>query len=98
MTALRRHMLMLLKLPITMVQIVIYMVWGFADVLRGRKRLRVEKTVLINAPRDAVWRFISQDRIVLDGPPVKELIREPAPEGGDLYLNRVLVNGQEWTR
>jgi hypothetical protein len=52
-------MLMLLKLSVVLLQIAICTLWGLADVLRGRKRLRTEKTVLIKAPRDAVWRFVS---------------------------------------
>lgn len=89
---------MLLRLPITLLQVALYALWGLGEVLRGRKRLRAEKTVLIRAPREAVWRFISADRIVFDGPPAVELITEPLPDSGDLRLTQVLVNGQERAR
>jgi hypothetical protein len=91
-------MLILLKLPTLLLQIVIYAVLGLTDVLRGRKRLRTEKTVLIDAPRDAIWRFVTADHIIFDGPPVTELISEKMPEDGDLRLTRVLCNGQELGR
>jgi Zn-dependent protease len=89
---------MLLKFPVVLLQIAIYTLWGLADVLRGRKRVRTEKTVLIKAPRDVVWRFVTADHLVFDGPPVMELITEPLPEGEALHLTRVLLNGQEWGR
>jgi Zn-dependent protease len=88
-------MLMLLKAPLVLLQIAVYALWGLADALRGRRRLRAEKTVLIKAPRDAVWRFITADHAVFDGPPVMEITQQPLPEGGDLYLTRVSVGGQD---
>ncbi len=89
-------MVMLLTLPITLLRIGFYALWGLADALNGRKRLRAESSVLINASREAVWRFVSADRVVFDGPPTMELIQEPLPGGGDLRLTRILINGREW--
>jgi len=89
-------MLALLTLPVTLLRIGLYALWGLAEVLRGRKRILAESTVLINASRDAVWRFVSADRIVFDGPPTMEMIAERVPGSKDLRLTRILINGQEW--
>jgi Zn-dependent protease len=55
-------------------------------------------TVLIKAPREVVWQTVTVDRIVFDGPPVREEIREPLPADGDLHMIRTLVNGEETSR
>jgi Zn-dependent protease len=89
---------MLLKLPVALVQIALYALWGLADVLRGRKLVRAERTVLISAPRESVWRFITRDHIVFDGPPVTELTSTPLPEDEELHLVRVVCAGQELAR
>ena len=91
-------MLALLNLPITLLRLALYALWGAADVLAGRKRMRVEKTVRIAAPRDAVWRFVSADRLVFDGPPVMEMVSEPLPDDADLRLTRISINGHEHGR
>jgi hypothetical protein len=69
----------LLTLPIELLRIVFYAFRGFVDVLRARNRLRFEFTVLIDAPRETVWRFITADHAILDGPPTIEFLREPMP-------------------
>src|SRR5262252_6788824 len=91
-------MLALLMLPVTLLRIGLYALGGLAEVLRGRKRIRAESTVLINASRDAVWRFVAADRMVFDGPPTMEIIIAPLPGGEDLHVTRVSINGQEWGR
>jgi Zn-dependent protease len=87
-------LLTLLRLPIELLRIALYAVRGLVDSLRGRKRLRVEFTVLIDAPRGAVWRFSTADRVVFDGPPLTELVREPVPGSEGLSVTRVSLNGQ----
>ncbi len=87
-------MLRLLTLPIELLRIALYALRGFVDALRARNRLRFESTVLIHAPRDAVWRLITADRVILDGPPPFEFLREPVPDSDGLYLTRVVVGGQ----
>src|SRR5260370_3475 len=91
-------MLMLLNLPMVLVRIGFYALCGLADGLRGRRRLRVESTVLINAPREAVWRFVAADRVLFDGPPAMEIVTEPLPDSDDLRITRISVNGQEMAR
>jgi len=91
-------LLALLKLPITLLQLVLYVLWAAADVLAGRDRMRVEKTVRIAAPRDAVWRFVNAKRVVFDGPPMTEIVTEPLPDSPDLVLVRYSINGHEWAR
>jgi Zn-dependent protease len=91
-------MLMLLELPYTLLQIGFYALCGLVDSLRGSSRLRAEATTLINAPRAAVWRFMTADRTVFDGPPVTEMAIEPLADGSDLLVTRVSINGQEWGR
>jgi Zn-dependent protease len=91
-------MLRLLILPIEFSRIALYAVRGFFDALSARNRLRFEFTVLIDAPRDAVWRFITAERTILDGPPTMELRREPVPDSDDLYLTHVVVGGQPFGR
>jgi Zn-dependent protease len=87
-------MLKLLALPIELLRIALYALLGVADALRARTRLNREFSVLINAPRDAVWQISTADHLVLDGPPVLELSREPLPGSNGLWLNRILVSGQ----
>jgi Zn-dependent protease len=87
-------MLGLLKLPIELLLLAFHALQGLVDALRARNRLRFESTVLINAPREAVWRFNTADHMVLDGPPVMEISREPVPDSADLWLTRVAVGGQ----
>src|SRR5467141_391618 len=92
-------MLMLLGLPAMILRLGFYALQGLADVLRGRKRLRAERTVLINAPRNAIWRFVTADRTVFVGwPAATELRREPVPGDEELYLSRVRIGGQEIAR
>src|SRR5260221_10979826 len=88
-------MLMLLGLPAMIVRLGFYALQGLADVLRGRKRLHAERTVLINAPRNAIWRFVTADRTVFEGwPAATELRRQPVPGDGELYLSRIPIGGQ----
>lgn len=87
-------MLGLLTLPIELLRIAFYALKGIADAARARNRQRFESTVLINAPREAVWRFNTTDQMMLDGPPVMEISREPVPDSADLWLTRVAVAGQ----
>lgn len=87
-------MLALLTLPIELLRLAFYALQGVVDALRARNRLHFEYTVLINAPREAVWRFSAADRMVLDGPPVMEISQEPVPDSPDLRLARVAVSGQ----
>src|SRR5258708_36152664 len=91
-------MLFLLGLPAMILRLGFYALQGLADVLRGRKRLRAERTVLINAPRNAIWRFVTADRTVFDGwPAATELRREPVPGDGELYLSRIRIGGRgDW--
>lgn len=87
-------MLGLLKLPIELLRLAFHALQGLVDALRARNRLRFESTVLINAPREAVWRFNTADHMVLDGPPVMEISREPVSDSADLWLTRFAVGGQ----
>src|SRR5262249_14230421 len=91
----RAMLMQLLRLPFSLLQIGFYALRGLADSLGGRKRLRVEVTTLINAPRDAVWRFMAAERTIFDGPPLMEIASEPLTDGSELWLTRVSVNGQE---
>lgn len=88
-------MLMLLKLPLTLLRIGYYWLWAVIDSLRGLKQLRVDRTVAIGAPREAVWALLTARRVVFDGPPVVEMVTEPLADDPDLGLTRVSVNGQE---
>jgi uncharacterized protein YndB with AHSA1/START domain len=65
------------------------------DFMAGRRRRALETTVLVRAPREAVWRFLAADRNVYDGPPAMELVEEPVPGGEGLRLWRVSVEGRE---
>jgi len=87
-------MLTLLRLPLFLLQVGFYALCAFIDLLRGRKGLHLESTVLIDAPRDLVWRFSAGDRMVFDGPPVVEVVREPIAGSEDLFLFRSSVSGQ----
>jgi len=87
-------MLGLLNLPIELLRIGFYALKGIVDALSARDRLRFESTVLINAAREAVWRFNAADRMVLDGPPLMEISSEPLPDSADLLPTRVAVSGQ----
>jgi hypothetical protein len=91
-------MLRLLALPIELLRIAFYALQGLVDAVRARNRLNLEFSVLVNAPRDAVWQFSAADRMVLDGPPVLEISREPIPDSDDLWLTRLLVSGQPRTQ
>ena len=91
-------MLMLLSLPLTLLRIGYYALWALADVLRGRSRMRVEKTVEIGAPREAVWQLLIAQRVVFDGPPVVEMVTEPLSEDPNLGLTRVSIGGHEYAR
>jgi Zn-dependent protease len=91
-------MLGLLTLPIELLRVAFYALRGLVDALTARSRLRSEFTVLINAPREAVWRFCAADRMVLDGPPRMETACERLPDSADLWLARVAVNGQPFSQ
>jgi len=91
-------MLRLLALPFELLRIAFYAFKGLVDALRARNRLDLEFNVLVNAPRDAVWQFSTADRMVLDGPPVLEISREPLPDSEGLWLTRLLVSGQPRTQ
>jgi Zn-dependent protease len=91
-------MLRLLILPIELLRVAFYALKGLVDALMARDRLRSEFTVLINAPREAVWRFGTADRMVLDGPPRLEISSERLPDSADLWLTRVAVNGQPFSQ
>ena len=86
-------MLSLLAVPIELFRIARYALQGLADALRARDRPRFEFTVLIKATRQAVWHFNSADHMVLDGPPVMEISREPLAHAPGLWLTRVALNG-----
>src|ERR1700731_4648414 len=87
-------MLGLLTLPIELLRLAFYALKGLADALRARNRLRFEFTVLIDASREAVWRLCITDHMVLDGPPLMEMSREPLPGSAELWLTRAAVSGQ----
>jgi Zn-dependent protease len=87
-------LMLLLRLPIELSWIGFYALCGLVDSLRGHKRLRVEGTVLINAPRDVVWRLSTADRILFEGPSTIEIVREPLPGNDGLFVNRLSINGQ----
>jgi Zn-dependent protease len=92
-------LLMLLRIPIELLWILFYALLAVADVVASRKRRRFESTVLMRAPRDAVWRFFSAKHIVLDGPPTTiKLVAEPLPGEDDLMLTRVSVAEREVAR
>ena len=88
----------LLRLPIELLLIVFHVLFGVADIVAGRSRRRFESTVLIKAPREAVWRFVTADRVVFDGPPAMEVVDEPLAGGDGLRLTRVLYAGREIAR
>src|SRR5262245_7919284 len=101
----RRHqrgeqpmLLALLRLPIELLWIAYLMLVAVADVAAGRKRRRFESSVLIRAPRDAVWRFSSASRVVFDGPPALEIVAEPLPGEEGLTLARVSIGRREVAR
>src|SRR6267154_4256340 len=81
----------LLTLPIELLRFAFYALRGVIDVLRARNRLRPEFSVLVNAPRETVWRLNTADHL---GPPVMEIWYEPVPESADLWLTRLAISGQ----
>jgi hypothetical protein len=87
-------MLRLLALPVELLRIALYALQGVVDALRARSRLNQQFSVLVNAPRDAVWQISNAEHLVLEGPPTLELSRERLPDSDGLWLTRVLVNGQ----
>jgi len=87
-------MLALLTLPIELMRIAFHALEGAVDALRARNRLHLNFKVLINAPREVVWQLSTADHMVLDGPPVIEISREPLPDSADLWLTRVAFGGQ----
>jgi Zn-dependent protease len=91
-------MLTFLRLPIELLRIAFYALSGLNDVLRGRERTRIEITTEIKAPRDAVWRMITADRMVLEGPPHVEFVRESLSGDDGLLMTRAVVNGHECAR
>jgi Zn-dependent protease len=92
-------LLSLLRLPIELALFLGYFLLAVADTIAGRKRRRFESTVLFRAPREAVWRFFSAKRMVLEGPPTTiELAVEPVPGEDGLMLTRVTVAGRELGR
>jgi hypothetical protein len=86
-------MLALLTLPIELMRLAFYALQGVVDALRARNRLHLKFTVLVNAPREAVWRLSTADHMILDGPPVVEFSREPLPDSADLWLTRLVLSG-----
>ena len=54
-------MLALLTLPIELMRLAFYALQGVVDALRARNRLHLKFTVLVNAPREAVWRLIEYE-------------------------------------
>ncbi|MCJ9702026.1 metalloprotease [Bradyrhizobium sp. SHOUNA76] len=91
-------MLRLLALPIELLRIAFYVLQGLLDALRSRNRPRFASTVLIKAPREAVWRFNTANLIVLNGPPVIEISHGPLPDDHGLWLTRVAISGQPRAR
>lgn len=87
-------MLALLTLPIELMRLAYYAVQGVIDALRARNRLHSKFTVLVNAPREAVWRLNTAKHLVLDGPPVMEFSHEPVPDSAELWLTRISLSGQ----
>ena len=87
-------MLRLLALPIELLRIAFYVLQGLLDAIQSRNRPRFASTVLIRAPREAVWRFNTASLIVLNGPPVIEIAHGPLPDVPGLWLTRVAVSGQ----
>jgi Zn-dependent protease len=87
-------MLRLLALPIELLRIVVFTLQAMVDAAKGRKRQRYEADILINAPRDAVWRFNVAERMVLKGPPLTEITHEPLSGTDNLWLNRITISGQ----
>jgi len=81
-------------LPIELLRVALYALRGLIDTLRARNRLRFEFTILINAPREVVWRLSTAERSVFDGPPVIEVLREPVPDSAGLSVTRATVSGQ----
>jgi Zn-dependent protease len=84
----------MLTLPVVLLRLAFHALQGLVDALRAHNRLHLESTVLINAPRETVWRLSTADHVVLDGPPVLEISREAVPDSADLWLARVAVSGQ----
>jgi Zn-dependent protease len=84
----------LLTLPIVLPRMAFWAFKGLLDTLAGRNRLHSEFTVLINAPREAVWQFCIAGHVVLDGPPAMEIFSELLPDNPGLRLNRIFINGQ----
>ena len=91
-------MLALLNLPIELLRLAFYALHGVVDALRARNRLQLKFTVLVDAPREAVWQLSTAEHVVLDGPPVMEISCEPLPDSADLWLTRVALNGQPRTQ
>src|SRR5262245_19592496 len=91
-------MLILLRLPLTPLRVGLYALLAVPDRLRGRGRMQIEKTVEIDAPREAVWQLLIAPRVVFDGPPVVEMTTEPLPDDPNLGLTRVCVAGHEVAR
>src|SRR5260370_17970339 len=87
-------MLGLLTLPIVLLRLAFHALQGLVDAMRARNRLHLKFTVLVNAPRETVWRLSTADHLVLDGPPVLEILREPVPHSADLWLAPVAISGQ----
>jgi Zn-dependent protease len=87
-------MLRLLAIPIDLLRIVLCTLQAMVDAAKGRNRQRYEAEILINAPRDAVWRFNVAERMVLNGPPVMEITHELIPGTDNLWLNCVAISGQ----
>lgn len=81
----------LLRLPIELLWIAFHVLVGVADIIARRNRRRFESTVLIKAPRDAVWPIMAADRVLFDGPPALEMADESLPDGDGLRLTRVTL-------
>ncbi len=55
-------MLRFLTLPIELLLVFICLLQAIVDAVQGRNRQRYEAANLINAPRDAAWRFNVAER------------------------------------
>ena len=88
-------MLGVLRQPIELLLTASDVLVAAVDVMARRKRRAFQSTVFVRAPRDAVWRFLTANRNVYDGPPAMELVEELLPGSDDLRLQRVSVEGRQ---
>jgi hypothetical protein len=83
------------RLPIELLVTASDVLIAAVDVMAGRKRRGFETTVFVRAPREAIWRFLTADRGVFDGPPAMEWVDEPLAGSDGLRLARVSVEGRQ---